>query len=274
MVEILQDILISRANEYEFEIEPKHKERLEEVLESVLNVLNNVANHFDIPAEDLVKKTRKAEIKLPRQICHYQNTEDNKRIFDGDEYYGLTGKLYCMNRANIIHNYELVNFQRGEKTPEGKTIREVLNLFNSSGLITKSNKYNPINLEKDEPLSRIELDLKDPLFLQKADHVCEVVAKYFGVPKEDFFGEEGEKKYNQKHDILFPKQICHYEISEENLKIFGHINWLLTAKYFGVKDGKIRHGHKNIASWKDLPTLEGKKIRELFALLKNGSTQS
>ncbi|MDP3758287.1 MAG: hypothetical protein Q8Q86_01080, partial [Candidatus Daviesbacteria bacterium] len=73
----------------------------------------------------------------------------------------------------------------------------------------------------------------------------------------------------KKREILFPRQIAHYQLAEENKKIFKKEYWSLIARLFGMKVSTVIHSYSMIDGWKNLPTPEGREIREVLGLFKN-----
>jgi len=112
-----------------------------------------------------------------------------------------------------------------------------------------------------------ELEQKIYQFCKKADYVCEKIANSFSIEKEDLF------KKLQVHVIVFPRQLCHYQISEENKKIFDNEYWALTARLFDTEVSTVRYNYRKIEGWKDLPvpTPECEKVKEVLGLFQYSS---
>lgn len=120
--------------------------------------------------------------------------------------------------------------------------------FKESKLVAK------LNLTEDQ--------LKE--FLKTANYVCEKVVEHFGLEKEDLF----EKTW--KYTIVFPRQLCQYQIIEENKKNFGNKYPGLIAKFFDTHSLRVMNNYHEIEN-KKISLTEGEEVRKVLGLFQYSS---
>ncbi|MEK6817414.1 MAG: hypothetical protein AABX80_01305 [Nanoarchaeota archaeon] len=119
----------------------------------------------------------------------------------------------------------------------------------------------------DELFKRISSEEKEK-FLDSTKEISETIIKYFNIPEEVLFKETCKKKGT------FPRQLCHFLISEKNKKFFGNKAycpeyWSLTGKFFGFNHSTIIYSYQKIKEKKDLNGYEGERIREILNLFED-----
>jgi len=97
-------------------------------------------------------------------------------------------------------------------------------------------------------------------FLKTANYVCEKVARHFDLELEDLF------KKTRKYVIAFPRQLCQYQIIEENKKNFGRKYPILVTEFFETYPKKMRNNCHEIENKRISLTLEGEKVRKVLDL--------
>ena len=233
----------------EFEKTKKNKmfssEQREQVYKKANYFISKVSEYFDLSPERLLNKgNKKREIVFPKQLCQHQISNENKKIFKR-EYWSLTAFLFRdLSHATVINSYENIEAWKNLNSYEGKAIR---GFFDS----LKEGYVKPVKITKEEQ------------FNKTADFVCRTLADYFELEPEDL------KKKTHERKIVFPRQIAHYRIAEENKKIFKKEHWSLIARLFDMTDANIKYSYSKINSWKDLSTSEGWEIREALSLFKD-----
>ena len=214
----------------EFEKTKKNKmfssEQREQVYKKANYFISKVSEYFDLSPERLLNKgNKKREIVFPKQLCQHQISKENKKIF-GREYWNLTAFLFRdLSHATVIHSYKLIEFWKDLNSYEGKMIR---GFFDS----LKEGYVKLVKITKEEQ------------FNKTADFVCMTLADYFELKPDDL------KKKTHKRKIVFPRQIAHYCLGEENKKIFKREHWSLIAKLFDMKGASVIYGYYKINSWK------------------------
>lgn len=115
-------------------------------------------------------------------------------------------------------------------------------------------------LRKDRAILKIAPD-KEDLYFNSTQEVFEKIGGYFNMGPGDFF-----KKIRKKKTIL-AYQLCQYQIIEKNKEIFNdHGVWNLTAGLFKNSSPIVMRNYYEIEKSRELPTSEGKIIREVLSL--------
>lgn len=218
---------------------------------SICSIFKKVGEYFNIKQEDFFKENRKREMVFPRQLCQYQITEENKRIFNGRKCWSLTAELFRKGHSSVLHNYYEIEESKKLPTSEGKIIREISSLFPEDLLK---------NLEQTELLSKLN-PAERKQFSAMVNNVCGKISFYLNMDQQDLF----------KCKNLLGTQLCFYKISEENKKIFGHENSLLTASLFKINSESVLYGYYRIDAWRYQNDLDGKKIRKVLSLFREDS---
>lgn len=246
MVEILETRLKEFEKNKTFSEIDSNKKSL--YFNSIRDIFKKVGGYFNIKQEDFFKEIGKREIVFPRQLCQYRITKENKKIFEGREYWSLTAGLFKQSHSVVIHNYSGIEESKELPTFEGKIIREVLGLFLAGSLE---------NLEQSELMAKLNSKERKK-FSAIVNNVCEKISGYFHIDKQDLF----------KNKNSLETQLCFYKISEGNKKIFGHENSSLTASLFNTNYESVLYGYYRTDTWKYQDDLDGKIIREVLSLFR------
>ena len=138
---------------------------------SIYDVFKKVGGYFGMEQEDFFKKTKKRKILFPRQLCQYQISEENKKIFNNKKYWTFTAGLFNESHSNIIHSYSEIEKFKKSPTTEGIKIREVLDLFPVNSLK---------NFEQSKLVEKLSSEKKRQFF-ETVNNVCGKISLYFNI---------------------------------------------------------------------------------------------